>query len=123
MLCTFYPKRGTCEPVYQRALKDNSITAEAVRAEYTGYARYLNGSSPLTDEDRQYLKETGILVPSDLSVVNQAGLHNVINDPALTADARRAAVNNFLSRAVEADLYCGFNNCQEDTSRMDVAGV
>jgi hypothetical protein len=123
MLCAFYPKPGTCEAVYQKALKDNSITAEAVRAEYTGYARYLNGSSPLTDADRQYLRETGILVPNDLSPANQAGLHNVINDPALTADARRAAVNNFLSRAVEAELYCGFNNCQEDTSRMDMAGV
>jgi hypothetical protein len=122
MLCAFYPKRGTCEPVYQRALKDSSITAEAVRAEYTGYARYLNGSSPLTDQDRQYLKDTGILVPSDLSVVNQAGLHNVINDPALTANARRAAVNNFLNRAVEAELYCGFNSCEAETSRT-TAGV
>jgi hypothetical protein len=123
MLCAFYPKPGTCEAVYQKALKDNSITAEAVRAEYTGYARYLNGSSPLTDEDRQYLKETGILVPSDLSAVNQAGLHNVINDPAFTADARRAAVNNFLSRAVEAELYCGFNSCETDTSHTAAAGV
>jgi hypothetical protein len=122
MLCAFYPKPGTCEAVYQKALKDNSITAEAVRAEYTGYAQYLNGSSPLTDEDRQYLKETGILIPSDLSAVNQTGLHNVINDPALTADARRAAVNNFLSRAVEAELYCGFNSCEADTSRT-AAGV
>lgn len=123
MLCAFYPKPGTCEAVYQRALKDNSITAEAVRAEYTGYARYLNGSSPLTDEDRQYLKQTGILVPRDLSAANQAGLHNVINDAALTDDARRAAVNNFLSRAVEAELYCGFNSCEVDTSQTAAAGV
>jgi hypothetical protein len=123
MLCAFYPKQGTCEPVYQRALKDNSISAEAVRAEYTGYARYLKGSSPLTDADRQYLKETGIRVPNDLSAPNQAGLHNVINDPELSADARRAAVNNFLSRAVEAELYCGFNSCQETTTREAAAGV
>jgi hypothetical protein len=123
MLCAFYPKPGTCEAVYQRALKDNSITAEAVRAEYTGYARYLNGSSPLTDADRQYLKETGILVPGDLSPANQAGLHNVINDAQLSADARRAAVNNFLSRAVEAELYCGFNSCQESAIREADAGV
>jgi hypothetical protein len=123
MLCAFYPKPGTCEAVYQKALKDNSITAEAVRAEYTGYARYLNGSSPLTDADRQYLKETGILVPGDLSPANQAGLHNVINDAQLSADARRAAVNNFLSRAVEAELYCGFNSCQESAIREADAGV
>lgn len=121
MLCAFYPKRGTCEPVYQQALKDNSISATAVRAEYTGYARYLNGSSPLTEADRQYLKESGILVPNDLSAANRAGLHNVINDPALTADARRAAVNNFLGRAVEAELYCEFNNCQE--THTEAAGV
>ena len=123
MLCAFYPKPGTCEPVYQQALKDNSISAKSVRAEYTGYARYLNGSSPLTDADRQYLKEAEILMPNDLSAANQAGLHNVINDPALTADARRAAVNNCLGRAVEAELYCEFNNCQEGASRPEVAGV
>jgi hypothetical protein len=112
MLCAFYPKQGTCEAVYQRALKDNSISAEAVRAEYTGYARYLNGNSPLTEADRQYLKDNAIRMPYDLSAANQAGLHNVINDPSLDAEAKRAAVNNFLSRAVEAELYCGFNTCE-----------
>lgn len=117
MLCAFYPKQGTCEMVYQQALKDNSISAEAVRAEYTGYARYLNGSASVTDADRQYLKDAGVLVPSDLNAANQTGLHNVINDPALSADARRAAVNNFLSRAVEAELYCGFNKCEENSLR------
>lgn len=121
MLCAFYPKRGTCEPVYRQALKDKSISAMAVRTEYTGYARYLNGSSPLTESDRQYLKDAGILVPNDLSAANRAGLHNVINDPALTADARRAAVNNFLGRAVEAELYCEFNNCRE--AHTDAAEV
>lgn len=123
LLCAFYPKPGTCEAVYQRAMKDDSISAEAVRAEYTGYARYLNGNSVLTEADRQYLKETGILVPNDLSAANQAGLHNVINDPTLSADARRAAVNNFLNRAVEAELYCGFSSCAEDSSRTARAGV
>lgn len=112
MVCAFYPKPGTCETVYQRAMKDTSITAQAVRAEYTGYARYLNGTGSLTDTDRQYLKDNGIMVPTDLSIVNQVGLHRVINDPSLTPDLRRAAVNNFLSRAVEAELYCGFNDCK-----------
>jgi len=112
MMCAFYPKPGTCETVYQRAMKDTSITAEAVRAEYTGYARYLNGAGSLTDADRQYLKDNGITVPTDLSAVNQAGLHRVINDPSLNPDLKREAVNNFLSRAVQAELYCGFNDCK-----------
>jgi len=123
MLCAFYPKPGTCEAVYQRAMKDNRISAEAVRAEYTGYARYLKGSAPLTEADRKYLQDTGIRAPNDLSTANQDGLHNVINDPGLTADQRRAAVNNFLSRAVEAELYCRFNSCEEDSSRTATAGV
>ena len=112
MVCAFYPKPGTCETVYQRAMKDTSITAQAVRAEYTAYARYLNGTGSLTDADRQYLKDNGILVPTDLSAVNQTGLHYVINDPSLTPDLKRGAVNNFLSRAVQAELYCGFNDCK-----------
>ena len=112
MLCAFYPKPGTCEGVYREAMSDSSISAEAVRAEYAGYARYLGGTENLTDSDRQYLRENDIMVPNDLSVVNQSGLHNVINDATLSADAKRAAVNNFVSRAVEAELYCGFNSCE-----------
>jgi hypothetical protein len=112
MVCAFYPKPGTCEDVYQRAMRDNSISAEAVRAEYTGYARYLNGAATLNDQDRQLLNDNGIRVPQDLSPTNQAGLHNVINDASLSSDAKRTAINNFVSRAVEAELYCGFNNCE-----------
>jgi len=111
MVCAFYPKPGTCEKVYQQAMKDKSITAEAVRAEYNGYARYLDGSGSLTDADRQWLNNSGVHLPSDLTPANQAGLHNVINDPKIAAEARLTAVNNFLSRAVEAELYCGFNSC------------
>lgn len=111
MVCAFYPKPGTCESVYQQAMKDTSISAQAVRAEYTGYARYLNGTGSLTDADRRYLKDNAVMVPADLSAANQSGLHNVINDPSLNPDARRAAVNNFLSRAVEAELFCSLNDC------------
>lgn len=111
MVCAFYPKPGTCEDVYRQAMRDNSITAQAVRAEYTAYARYLKGASALTETDRQFLRDNGIRVSGDLSLANQAGLHNVINDASLRGDAKRAAVNNFLSRAVEAELYCGFNSC------------
>ncbi len=85
MLCAFYPKPGTCENVYRQATQDQSITAQAVRAEYTGYARYLGRSASLSDADRQYLKDHGIWIPSDLSLANQAGLHNVINDAAWVA--------------------------------------
>lgn len=111
MVCAFYPKPGTCEDVYRRAMRDNSISAQAVRAEYAGYARYLNGAATLSEADRQFLKDSGIRVPQDLSPTNQGGLHNVINDPSLSDDAKRAAVNNFLSRAVEAEIYCGLNGC------------
>ncbi|HEY2010871.1 MAG TPA: hypothetical protein VGH23_17920 [Rhizomicrobium sp.] len=111
MVCAFYPKPGTCEDVYRRAMRDKSVSAEAVRAEYTGYARYLSGAATLSEADRQFLKDNGIRVPQDLSPANQAGLHNVINDASLSDDAKRAAVNNFLSRAVEAEIYCGLNGC------------
>ena len=126
MVCAFYPKPGTCESVYQRAMKDTNITAQAVRAEYTGYARYLSGTRSLTDADRQYLKDNGIMVPTALSAVNQAGLHRVINDPSLTPDLKRGAVNNFLSRAVEAELYCGFNDCKSadvETAKTGFGGA
>jgi hypothetical protein len=116
-VCAFYPKPGTSEEVYRQAMRDNSISAEAVRAEYTGYARYLYGAAALTEADRQFLRNNGIRVPEDLNPANQAGLHNVINDASLSADARRVAVNNFLSRAVEAELYCGFNSCGTSNER------
>ena len=121
-MCAFYPKPGTCEEVYRQAMRDNSITAQAVRAEYTGYARYLNGAAALTETDRRFLRDNGIRVSGDLSLANQAGLHNVINDASLRGeDAKRAAVNNFLSRAVEAELYCGFNSC--DAPAREGAGA
>jgi hypothetical protein len=122
LLCAFYPKPGVCESVYRKAMRDSDITAEAVKAEYLGYARYLGGNGRLNDADRQYLKDNGIQVPQDLTAANQAGLHNVIGDPTLTADEKRAAVNNFLGRAVEAELYCSFNTC-EDQNRTMAAGT
>ena len=110
MVCAFYPKPGTCEEVYRQAIHDNSISAKAVRSEYTGYARYLSGAAPLNEADRQFLRDDGIRVPEDLNPANQDGLHNVINDASLSADARRVAVNNFLSRAVEAEIYRELND-------------
>ena len=122
LLCGFYPRPGTCEKVYQQAMKDTSIAAQAVRAEYQGYARYLKGDASLSDADRQYLKDNGIWLPAGLTAVDQAGLHNVINDPSLSPASRRVAVNNFLSRAVEAELYCRLNGCGEG-SNGGTAGV
>ena len=118
LLCAFYPKVGTCEDVYRRAMKDDSITAQAVRAEYMGYARYLHGSSGLSESDYRYLKENSIRVPAELNAVNRSGLHNVIHDETLKNDEKRAAVNGFLSRAVQAELYCGFNKCEELEEKM-----
>jgi hypothetical protein len=112
LLCSFYPKQGTCESVYRQAMKDTGIAAQAVRAEYMGYVRYLGGSETLTESDRHYLKENQITVPNYLSTANQAGLHNVINDATLTKDAKPAAINNFVGRAVQAELYCQVNRCE-----------
>jgi hypothetical protein len=116
LLCTFYPKPGTCEDVYRYAMRDPSISAQAVKSEYTGYVRYLGKTNPLTEQDRQYLKDKAIRVPNDLSPANQSGLHNVINDPTLSEEVRPAAINGFLSRAVEAELYCGFNTCDTESA-------
>ncbi len=115
-LCTFYPKPGTCEMVYRRASRDGSVTAQAVKAEYNGYARYLHGRAGLTDADRRFLQANAIRLPAGLSPLDQAGLHNLLNQPGLDAQARRLAANNFLSRAVEARLYCDFNACGEGTA-------
>jgi hypothetical protein len=113
--CTFYPQAPVCEKVYQQALTDPSPGARSVQAAYLGYARYLkNANGSLTDEDRQYLQRNFIDVPDGLSLQDIGGLHNVINDPALQndPDARVAAVNNFINRAIEAELYCGLNSCE-----------
>ncbi len=123
LLCSFYPKPGTCETVYQRAMRDKSISAQAVRAEYVGYARYLGGSGTLTEADRRYLRDNNIRVPGGLSAANQTALHNVINDPSLSPSARPAAVNNFLSRAVQAEIYCGLNSCADTPRGPRVAGA
>lgn len=110
--CAFHPQGAECEPVYQRALKDSSPGAAAVRDAFTFYARYLkNSAARLSDADRQFLKANNIVLPMGLSVADQAGLHNVIHDPSLSNAARVDAVNNFLARAVQAELYCSFNSC------------
>lgn len=123
ILCAFYPKPGTCESVYRQAMKDNSIAAQSVRAEYMNYARYLHGNAGLSESDRQYLKDNDVIVPRELSAANLAGLHNVINDQSLGASEKLSAVNSFLSRAVQAELYCGFNKCDDPRVQMSTTGI
>ena len=112
-LCSFYPQGAPCPAVYQQALKDNTSPASrSVRDAVTYYSRYLKNPASFTDQDRAWLKDNSITLP-DLNQTNMDGLHNVIADPALANDAgaRRDAVNNYISRALEAELFCGFNTC------------
>ena len=114
-LCSFYPQAKDCEAVYRQALTNSNPAAESVTAAYEGYGRYLrNPADGLTSEDRKYLSDNQINLPSDLSPSDLGGLHNVINDPVLAGSeaARRTAVNNFINRALEAELYCDFNVCE-----------
>lgn len=111
-LCTFAPEPRLCAPVYRKAMHSREPSAEALRDASERYARYLaNDKNVLTAADRQYLAGLAIDLPDDLNAAQQSGLHNVINDPALKADDRKAAVINFILRAEEANLYCGQNSC------------
>jgi hypothetical protein len=114
-LCAFYPQGAPCAALYQQVLKNSGPPpALAVKQAFEGYARYLQmpsgAPSPgLTDLDRQYLAAAGMAVPEDLNTANRAGLHNVINDPALAGEVKQRAVSNFIGRARQAELYCHFN--------------
>ena len=115
-LCAFRPQSPPCEALYRKALAEpDDPGAQAVKAAMEGYGRYVkNAKGGLTDQDHRFLAQNGIpLPPGDLTEEDQAGLHAVINDPAFSADAdaHQRAVNNFLSRAVQAELFCAFNIC------------
>jgi hypothetical protein len=118
-LCAFYPQGQPCAALYQQVMGDKvSPAATSVRQAVEGYGRYLSSgaagaASGLSRQDRDYLIDNNVRIPDDLNAANQAGLHNVINDPALQADAgaRERAVNNFIGRARQAELYCHFNTC------------
>jgi hypothetical protein len=115
--CSFYPQGAGCDQVYRQALKDNSPSALPVRSAFQDYARYLRmPASELTAEDRRWLEDNGIRLPA-LNPSNQAGLHNLLHDPALKDESKkRSAVNNFIGRAVQAELYCSFNSCEPPVS-------
>ena len=114
-ICAFYPQAAACPAVYQRALKDNDDpAARSVRDAFQFYGRYLKPpAAGLTHQDKAYLASAGIDLPADLDAGDLGGLHNVINDPELASDAlaRNQAVNGFINRALEAELYCGLNRC------------
>jgi hypothetical protein len=110
--CSFRPQDAACQPVHQAALTDASPAAASVRDAFIDYGRYLAmPAASLTDGDRRYLKANNIALPANLDASNLSGLHHVIADQTLSSDARRMAVVNYLSRAVEAELYCAFNAC------------
>jgi hypothetical protein len=111
--CVLASDPQICATAYREALHDSSPGATSIRDAYERYARYLTGSSALTDADRQFLKTNQIALPNDLSAVQTSGLHNVINDAAQkNAEDRKDAAINFLSRAEEANIYCGFQSCK-----------
>jgi len=111
--CSFYPQGAGCDQVYRQALKDNSLAALPVREAFQNYARYLKmPAAEMTAEDQRWLKDNGIRLPA-LSPANRAGLHHLLQDQALKeGDSKRSAVHNFIGRAVQAELYCSFNNCE-----------
>lgn len=110
--CSFRPQDAGCAEAHQAALKNDDPAAQSVRDAFTDYGRYLAmPAASLTDQDRAYLKDNNIALPADLDAANLSGLHHVIGDRALSGEARRMAVVNYLSRAVEAELYCAFNAC------------
>jgi hypothetical protein len=111
--CSFRPQTNGCDTLWKNG-DDGNPASQSVKAAYDGYGRYLRDpAANLTDEDRRYLTNNTIRLPDELTGADLSGLHHVINDPALTKDeaARLSAVNNFLNRAVAAQLYCGFNAC------------
>ena len=111
-LCAFRPQNAICQKIYQQALKSDDPTAQAVKAAYQAYGKYLRpGGQGLTQADRKYLADNQIDLPPDLEASDLAGLHNLLADTSLSGDGRRIAAINFLNRAVEAELFCHFNQC------------
>jgi len=111
--CTFYPQAKDCEAVLTQASQDGDPRSEALRDAYLGYGRYIRDAhGGLTDEDRLFVKDHDIRLPSGMSTEDLAGLHNVIHDEQIRTLAERvSAVNNFIGRAVSAEQYCFFNKC------------
>lgn len=120
-LCALHPEAAVCPKIFRQAMHQSGPGVLAVQKAYQSYARYLeNPHGGLTAADRRYLRMNNIVVPNWLSPAQMAGLHNVINDPtyAKKAQARQAAVNNFIGRAVQSGLYCDFNTCGKKSADM-----
>ncbi len=121
MLCALHPEAAPCPKIVREAMNKSGPGAEAVKQAYESYVRYLeNGHGGLTAADRHYLQRNGIAAPDWLSPVQMAGLHNVINNPALAdkAQARQEAVNRFIGYAVQSSLYCDFNICGKSSTSL-----
>jgi len=114
--CSFYPQGAGCDQAYQQALTDKSPEALLVREAFQKYARYLKlPAAELTPEDQRWLKENSIRLPA-LNAANRSGLHHLLHDESLKEnEAKQAAANNFIGRAVEAELYCSLNGCEPAT--------
>ena len=121
MLCALHPEATICPKIFRQAMRQSGPGAQAVKDAYESYARYFQDPhGGLTAADRRYLRQNGLAVPGWLNPAQMAGLHNVINDPALAgkAKAREAAVDNFIGRAVQSGLYCDFNVCGRKSADM-----
>ena len=112
--CAFRPQSESCQAIYQHSLGDPAPTAVSVKDAFENYGRYVRAAKgPLTDEDRRYLAANNIALPPDLNAEDAAGLHELIHENSQNGSvASIRAINGFISRAVQAELYCYFNTCQ-----------
>ena len=122
-LCSFRPQADACDAVYRQSLQDQSPAAVSVKEAFEAYGRYVRAASgDLTDDDRRFLNENGIVLP-DLDARDRAGLHAFIHSlpPGNDVEARRSAVNNYIGHAVRAELYCDFNECNFESRAVTSA--
>lgn len=69
------------------------------------------GADSLTNSDLQYLSESQIRIPNEMSKIQIGGLHRLINDPKVQKDAanREKEVNYYLDLVAEQTIHCAIN--------------